>query len=102
MKAFLHTMPEDQVEKGENAKKIVVILAKAQTDKPAYVTLWIDKKKPKVFYFQPVLDFRETGKEMKKTFQYSLLPEHTKFIIRDLFKGEKSQFMYLYEHFYNF
>jgi hypothetical protein len=97
MKAFYHELPEDNVEEGESADKTVVLLAHVKDQSyPAWVSLWIDRKKPKVYYFQPVLNFRNTGEEMKHQFDYDLSSDKKYFVIRDLFKGEKSQFMYIY------
>jgi hypothetical protein len=100
MKAFRHEVPDDQIEKGESAIKTVIPLVRVKSDKPGWVTLWIDKKKPNIFYFQPVLDFSHWGDEMKKTFNYEPSTEQKQFIIRDLFK-DKSQFLFLYNDFYN-
>jgi hypothetical protein len=100
MKAFYHEVPEDQVLEGETSKKIVLLLYRvANLNKPGWVTLWIDKKKPHIFYFQPILDFLHWGEEMKKTFDYEPNHENKTFIIKDIFR-EKSQILFIYKDFY--
>lgn len=99
MKAFYHEIPEDQVDKGESAKKIVVPLVRVSNfDKPAWVTLWIDKKS-KILFFQPMLDFLHWGDEMKKKIDYEPNQKEKAFIIRDIFK-DKSQILFFYKDFY--